>query len=409
MVRSSSPRSVSWSVRMRASSAVTGRSGRPTSWSITDGPGASMALAPDTRSSAGRMLRTPEISATAARTAVRSRGNGPTAWALCWSEVRVIGMKPSAWWPGGEPPPPDLPAPARHRVDGLARNIATGDVVRDVRYRFVRVDRVLLAGELVECQVDGRLTHAVGIDVRERGGNLAEVVAGPEVDVDGVGAGSALDHQRDVRPLVGLGQLGLAAHAGVVQFAERDVDLTLLHHRRRFRTTTRGGRDAGRRMMHVLEPLMRRTHVGELRQERHIVCRHAVAELTVGPVLEFLAEEEAGGNAQLDIDDLVAEPAAVREAGVVTADNAERVLCFGRRDADVEPQHLAGGDVLWLIQSRHAGQEDLNQIVASRFGHGDQRVAVEQIEQLGDFWISDRAQELGVVPGMGRVEEVLRS
>ena len=41
-------------------------------------------------------------------------------------------------------------------------------------------------------QVDGRLAHAVGIDVRERGGNFAEVFAGPEVDVDGVVAGSAV-------------------------------------------------------------------------------------------------------------------------------------------------------------------------------------------------------------------------
>ena len=160
-------------------------------------------------------------------------------------------------------------------------------------------------------------------------------------------------------------------------------------------------------MMHVLEALMGRTHVGELRQERHIVGRHAVAELTVGAVLELLAEEEARRNAQLDIDDLVAEPAAVRETGVVTADDAERVLRLRRRDGDVEPQHLAGGDVRRLIQSRHAGQEDLHQVVASRFGHRDQRVAVEQIEQLGDLWIGDRAQELGVVPGVGGVEEVL--
>ena len=43
-------------------------------------------------SSAGRMLSTPEISATAARTAMRSRGSGLTAWVLRCSEVRVIGM-----------------------------------------------------------------------------------------------------------------------------------------------------------------------------------------------------------------------------------------------------------------------------------------------------------------------------
>src|SRR5215213_6147255 len=257
MVRSSPPRSVSWSVLIRASSAVTGRSGRPTSWSTADVAGASTALAPDTLSSAGRMLRTPEISATAARTAMRSRGNGPTTWALCWSNVRVIGMKPSAWWPGGEPPPPGLPAPARHRVDGLASNIATGDVVADVLCGFVRVDRVLPAGKLVERQIDGRLAHTVGVDVGERSGNLAQVVAGPEVDMDGVTAGGALDHQRDVRPLVGLGKLGLTAHAGTVQLVERDVDLALLHRRRRFRATAGGGHSAGRRVMHVLETLVR--------------------------------------------------------------------------------------------------------------------------------------------------------
>ena len=99
------------------------------------------------------------------------------------------------------------------------------------------------------------------------------------------------------------------------------------------------------RVMQVLEALVRRAHVGELRQERHVVRRDAVAELAVGAVLELLAEEEARRDAQLDIDDLVAEPAAVRETGVVAADDAERVLRLGRRDGDVEPQHLAGGDV----------------------------------------------------------------
>ena len=36
-------------------------------------------------------------------------------------------------------------------------------------------------------------------------------------------------------------------------------------------------------MMRMLEALMRRAHVGELRQERHIVRRHAVAELPLAP------------------------------------------------------------------------------------------------------------------------------
>ncbi len=55
---------------------------RPTSASTAEGPDASIAPAPDTLSSAGRMLRTPEMSATAASTAMRSRGNGPTPWVL---------------------------------------------------------------------------------------------------------------------------------------------------------------------------------------------------------------------------------------------------------------------------------------------------------------------------------------
>src|SRR5829696_9382144 len=103
--------------------------------------------------------------------------------------------------------------------------------------------------------------------------------------------------------------------------------------------------------MKVLKTLMRRAHVGELRQEWHIVRRHAIAELAVGAVLEFLPEEEARGNAKFDIDDLVAEPAAVREAGVVAADDPERVLRLRRHNGDVEPQHLAGGDICWLIQT----------------------------------------------------------
>ena len=56
--------------------------------------------------------------------------------------------------------------------------------------------------------------------------------------------------------------------------------------RRRFRATAgRGRRATGHAVMKVLKSLMWRAHVGELRQERHVVRRHAVAEL---------AEELAG-------------------------------------------------------------------------------------------------------------------
>ena len=68
--------------------------------------------------------------------------------------------------------------------------------------------------------------------------------------------------------------------------------------RRRFCATPgRGHRTAGRRMVHMLEALMGRGDVGELRHEWHIVRRHAVAELPVGAVLELLAEEESRGHA----------------------------------------------------------------------------------------------------------------
>ena len=139
---------------MRAS-AVSGRS--ETDEPVNRGwPDASIAPAPDTLSSAGRMLSAPEMSATAASTATRAGEWADSASLALKRRPRHRDDLPRGGRVGNHP---GLPAPARRRVDGLARDVATGDVVGDVLCRFVRVDRVLLAGELVDRQVDGRLAH----------------------------------------------------------------------------------------------------------------------------------------------------------------------------------------------------------------------------------------------------------
>ena len=250
-----------------------------------------------------------------------------------------------------------------------------------------------------------------GADVGERRRDLAQVVARAEVDVDRVVAGVTVELDRDVRAVVGLGQLGdrrsCRSHSARRAAHRPHAVLPMPP------AVASRGRGAAPssypviappvgRVMGVLEALMRQRHVGERGEERHVVGRHAVAELTVGAVLELLTEEEARRHAQLDVDDFVAQTATVREAGVVAADDAERVLGRSRRDGHVEAQHLARRDVRRLVESRHAGQEDGDEVLAIRFRHLHQRIAVEQVEQLGDLGIGDRAQELGIIARGGR-------
>src|SRR6185436_12123233 len=70
------------------------------------------------------------------------------------------------------------------------------------------------------------------------------------------------------------------------------------------------------RRLRVLVALVRGCDVGEVAEVRHVVAVDAVAEG------HLLALEEAGDCLLLDVDDVVAEPAAVREAAVVAAEHA---------------------------------------------------------------------------------------
>ena len=89
---------------------------------------------------------------------------------------------------------------------------------------------------------------------------------------------------------------------------------------------------------------------------------------------------DAGDRPQLDRDDVVEHPPAVREAGQVAAEEADRVRVARRRDGDVEPQHVGLGRAGEVLEPgddarRDAGQQDRDQVgavlrcSAARFGN----------------------------------------
>ena len=61
---------------------------------------------------------------------------------------------------------------------------------------------------------------------------------------------------------------------------------------------------------------------------------------TPSPSGHLVALQEPGDDLELDVHDVVAEAAAVREAGGVAADDAEAVLRVGRRHAEVELERV---------------------------------------------------------------------
>ena len=103
--------------------------------------------------------------------------------------------------------------------------------------------------------------------------------------------------------------------------------------------------------------------VREGREVRDVAAVDAVAELDLVPL------QEAGHHALGDVDDVVAEPAAVREAAVVAADDAEAVDLArrGHRDRVVEPQHV-GDVVAGVVEALDAGAEHGDEVVAVRLG-----------------------------------------
>src|SRR4051812_35097230 len=79
-----------------------------------------------------------------------------------------------------------------------------------------------------------------------------------------------------------------------------------------------------------VEAGLQRRDVRERGQEVHVVAVHAVAQRQLLAALVG-RDQVAAEDAQLDVDDVVAEPPTVREAGVVAADDPEAVLGVRRR------------------------------------------------------------------------------
>ena len=182
---------------------------------------------------------------------------------------------------------------------------------------------------------------------------------------------------------------------------------------------------------------MRVRDVREGRQERLVVHVDLVHEGVADDLLlrRVRRQQDALEHLQGDVDDVVAEATAVREAGDVAADDPEAVRRGRGGDRHVEAQVLrrrgvrahrvevervevdvgralrgtagagAGG-----VVARDAGEERRDQVGTARAGLGAVRVrhAVDALDELGDLRVGDLAEELRVAVGRGAVEEVLQ-
>ena len=151
----------------------------------------------------------------------------------------------------------------------------------------------------------------------------------------------------------------------------------------------------------------RRREVRERRQERLVVAVHAVAEQVVRRDVEAGVNGVAAGQrAQLDVDDVVAEPAAVREA--VESDRRARRGGLGD----------AVGGIAMLSRSISAGRTCVGWLspampvrkIATRSlrGAGGTLITPDRArDQPGRLRIEHERSELRVVRRLGRVERVL--
>ena len=144
---------------------------------------------------------------------------------------------------------------------------------------------------------------------------------------------------------------------------------------------------------------MRERQVRERAAETLVVRVDAVTETGV------LADEHAFDDLERHVQDVVGEPASVREARGVAADHAEgRTLARAGIDRHVQPELLARHHAVGHVQPVDAGQEHADQIVARGRRRGD---PVDRVDQSGDLGIGDVGQELSVVRRLGRVPRVL--
>ena len=102
------------------------------------------------------------------------------------------------------------------------------------------------------------------------------------------------------------------------------------------------------------------------------------------------SDELALDDLQRDVDDVVSEPAAVREALVVATDHTEPVGLGGDRDRHVEAQLLARGDLaLGLVQALDTREEHRHEVVARGRRRRD---PVDGLDELGQLGVGDVLQ-----------------
>ena len=130
---------------------------------------------------------------------------------------------------------------------------------------------------------------------------------------------------------------------------------------------------------------------------------------------------------QRDVDDVVAEPAAVREALQVPAEHAEPVRLRGRLDRRVQPQHLRGLDHVLVGVQDVAVQVGLDRArraverrrtfaipvrkISTRSLRGPRRRrhAVDPLDQLGQLGVGDPGDDRGDRGVLVRVSAPLKA
>src|SRR5437867_1685861 len=123
---------------------------------------------------------------------------------------------------------------------------------------------------------------------------------------------------------------------------------------RRDHGTRPGGAGSRRaRIVLVRARVRTRARVCEVRErcvEREVVRTHSVTQGEGGRLR--VRQQHAEDRAQRYVDDVVGQPATVRETGVVSADHAERVAggARTRRDRHVQAELLGRGPVGGLVQ-----------------------------------------------------------
>ncbi len=143
---------------------------------------------------------------------------------------------------------------------------------------------------------------------------------------------------------------------------------------------------------------MGKCEVGERVAEGQVVGVHGVTQI-VG-VVEQLALQHL----ELDVDNVVREPSAVREALIVSTDDSEPVGFGSRGDRGVQANHLARRDALGHVQPLDACKEHRHQICA---GGRRGRDAVDGLDEPRHLGVLDPLEELAVTAGFGGVEQVL--